>query len=323
MAWSPSIQYSQWPDIAYGDAPFDASEFVRVTAANSLGGKSSGRLIPEDPNIAQILSIETLTQLPRIHRLFDDVTSAQLTNGHTDYRAIFISNAGTATTGTNAWLVQPKSGIGTISVFQGTPDSNGYVERVKDELTAPAGAAWSTPTAGSPLALGAIAASGQTVLWFRRVLGAGAGTWPYDYFTLSLQATGEASIYQYTFYYTLRGTITTMTIAGDQDGSTVTNPRGEVYTITTKNSAGAATDPPENRVVALISRTLPRTQATGYPFPTRTEVQIQQAVRTAAGTYQLDFKPEHPGFHHIRVDAGGMVFGERSVEVSPIGDPTA
>lgn len=289
---------------------------------DSLGGRISVQPLQPDSFTLPLIGQE-VGNANRI-RLFRDIENSELAAGTTHYRTIFVKNFGSALAELQVYFEQPRSTVGTLSAGQLTPDSNGWVERPALETTAPTAAVYSTPTSGAPLSLGAVAANGTVAVSLRRVLGAGASAYAYDEFRLVFKDPATSSTQTFFFYYTLKSTVVSATITGLLDGKTVTSPYGDTYTIATKNSSAAAADPASNRVFVCWStnlynpRYVPNANNTNLRGPGITFV--EPAVRTATGTYRVDFRPQTPGHYQMTLDiGGGELTVQRSIEVSPIG----
>ena len=291
---------------------------------DSLGGRISTIPVQPDPFTLPLVGQEAAVN-NRI-RLFRDIENSELAGGTTHYRTIFVKNGGSAIANLQVYFEQPRSGVGTVSSGQLTPDANGWVERPAVETTAPSAAVYTTPTSGAPLSLGAMAANGTVAISLRRVLGAGASAYAYDEFRLVFKDPATGSTQTFFFFYTLKSTVVSATITGLLDGKTITSPYGDTYTIATKNSSAAAADPASNRVLVCYStnlynpRYVPNQNNTNLRGPGITHV--EPAVRTGTGTYRVDFRPQTPGGYQMTLDiGGGELTVQRYIEVSPIGDP--
>lgn len=316
----PSSTSAPWGEITTNNVGLLRLPYIN----DSLGGKIGAQPLQADfftlPLIGQ--EVGTATR----HRLFRDIENSELAAGTTHYRTIFVKNTGSAVADLQVYFEQPRSGVGTISVGQLTPDASGWVSRPSVETTAPSGAVYTTPTSGAPLSLGAVAANGTVAVSLRRVLGAGAAAYAYDEFKLVFSDPAEPSTQTFFVFYTLKSTVVSATITGLLDGKTVTSPYGDTYTIATKNSSAAAADPASQRVLVCWStnfynpRYVPNANNTNLRGPGITYV--EPAVRTGTGTYRVDFRPQTPGHYQMTLDIGGGELSvQRSIEVSPIGDP--
>jgi hypothetical protein len=98
-----------------------------------------------------------------------NLTSAERAAGKTSYRALMLSAHGDYdVTSIAIWF--PSSGQSTWSVGAETPDSNGNLQTIPNETTAPSGVSWTTPVSESGALTIATLAKGETLgLWIRRV----------------------------------------------------------------------------------------------------------------------------------------------------------
>lgn len=107
-----------------------------------------------------------------VSTLFDDVSSAEATDGRVEYRCFYIHNANAALT-----LIAPKvwiqsntpSPTTTVAIGLGTSAQGGTEQTVVNETTAPNTVTFSEPTNfATGIALGDIPASGSRAVWIRR-----------------------------------------------------------------------------------------------------------------------------------------------------------
>lgn len=99
-------------------------------------------------------------------------TEAQSTAGEAKYRGLILKNFG-ATDITNlvAWVDES---LDTRLQLASEATADDGIQTVANELTQPSGLSWSTPTAGSPLALGTLAAGATIGLWVERFVASSA-----------------------------------------------------------------------------------------------------------------------------------------------------
>src|SRR3954454_11533100 len=100
-----------------------------------------------------------------LNNLFDDVSGAEAAAGRVEYRCAFVLNNHATLTLQNAgiYITSQTSGGGTIDMgldpaavsAKGSGSAQAAV--VANEITAPAGVTFSTPTSGSPLVIGDLA----------------------------------------------------------------------------------------------------------------------------------------------------------------------
>ena len=326
MTFSPTL-FPTTATAPIRDAFPDIDQHLYGYARQSIGGTIGMVAIDTTDFYGLPMSdkINTTAWLDRYHpnlRLFDDVQKADHVAGRTDYRGVFIRNkATTSATGINLWLLQPVSGLAAISVWNPTVDAGGNIERVANETTAPAGAVWTTPTEGVPMAIGTLASNATAPLWIKRAVGATASTWAYDTFQILMQATGDTGPARFQIIYSLLAGAATVTVTAARGGIT-TWPHGENYTLAVADAAGAAVDPPGNTLLAVISASTPWPEFDIVEDPVKDRIQtvstIQPCIKTGTGAYRLDFRPRNPGHHQILWDAGGEASTQTSVEVSPV-----
>lgn len=128
------------------------------------------------------------------NNLFDDVTGAQHTAGHIDYRCIYIHNGhGSLTlTGAVVWIASDTTGSESdLSIAVGTAAVNGTEQTVGNETTAPSGVSWSDAAVSraTGLALGDLPFGQHKAVWLRRTITAGSTPQAVD--TCSIQAGGD------------------------------------------------------------------------------------------------------------------------------------
>lgn len=126
-----------------------------------------------------------------VDQLFDSVSAAESAAGSVEYRCIYLHNANSTDTMTNAVVFvssnTPLAGT-TIDIGVGTAAVNGTEQTVASETTAPSSVTFSAPTtAGTGLSLGTIPTTQHKAIWIRRTVTAGAGASPSDGFTLGFQ----------------------------------------------------------------------------------------------------------------------------------------
>ena len=145
----------------------------------------SGGAANSDPNLSlggAISSVEATTTL------FDNVSSAEASAGHTDYRCVYVknTNASLALQSAKVWLhANTPSNDTTVTIALAGEGVNGTAETVADELTAPTGEVFSAAaTEGAALAIGNIPAGQHQAVWIKRVVNSSAAAYTGDGFTL-------------------------------------------------------------------------------------------------------------------------------------------
>jgi len=119
--------------------------------------------------------------------LFDDVSGAEEQAGDTEYRGVYLYNAGNVSAeNTVVWLSANTADTGTqIAIALADEAVNTQMETIANENTAPSGPSFTEPaTEGAGLSIGTIPAGQFKGLWLRRTVTAGAGA-SNDSFTIS------------------------------------------------------------------------------------------------------------------------------------------
>lgn len=95
-----------------------------------------------------------------------DFTTAQSTAGEAKYRGFILQNVGDSNiTDVEVWVDADLDDRLQVA-HEATVD--GAIQTIADELTQPTGLSWSTPTSGSPLVIGTVAAGATFGLWVER-----------------------------------------------------------------------------------------------------------------------------------------------------------
>lgn len=146
----------------------------RQSGTNNLGGTISGSAVSA-----------------ALHGLFDVVSGAESLAGDAEYRCIYVRNSHATLTLYNAIAYissNTPSGDTTVDIGVGTSAANGEEQTIADENTAPAGVAFSNPSAYvGGLSLGDIPAGQHKAIWIRRTVSAGAAAYSGDGMTLAVQ----------------------------------------------------------------------------------------------------------------------------------------
>lgn len=126
-----------------------------------------------------------------LNNLFDDVTGDEASAGDTEYRCIYIrNNHGTLTlSSAKLWIqtVSPSTDS-VVALALGGEGLNGTAETVADEITAPVGETFSSPTSkATGLYLGSLAAGDYYPVWVRRTISAAASAYSNDGPTLRVE----------------------------------------------------------------------------------------------------------------------------------------
>lgn len=261
--------------------------------------------------------------------LFDDLSDSQRTAGKTDYRVIAYMHNGDTSDYSSVTVGLNQPSAATISVWKPTKNSDGSVDEIADELTAPAGAVWSTPTLAAPLSLGSLNRNTWEFLWIKRVVAAAATATPYDAAILEFRATdasGTVTTFQLIPFWTLKNTAYSLEISeafGREIG--LCGIKGMDLNLTVKDSSGTKVDPPGNLI--LVSVSVPPMFGPEYPeggmvggdyLKVRTGVYQARAAKLSTGDYFFPFRPPTPGHYLLHFDVGGVFSVVRRIEVSPV-----
>lgn len=157
-------------------------------AASDIKFRLSGGAANADPN-ASLGGAKSATEAST--SLFDNVSSAESSAGHTDYRCIYVHNAHATLTlqGAKVWIQSNTPSPDTdVSVALAGEGVNGTAETVANENTAPVGESFSAAaTEGAALSIGDIPAGQHQAVWVKRVVTAGAAAYTGDGFTLRVK----------------------------------------------------------------------------------------------------------------------------------------
>lgn len=141
------------------------------SAAASLGGAKSSVAAPSS--------------------LFDTVAGAEASAGDIEYRCIYVHNASTDSTMTNAtaWITSnTPSGSTTIDIGLGSSAINGTEQTVANESAAPTGVTFGAAASkAAGLALGSLAPGQSRAIWYRRTVTGGAAVSASDPMTLRVE----------------------------------------------------------------------------------------------------------------------------------------
>lgn len=146
-----------------------------------------------DPNLAfgGIISATEVSGVP-LNSLFDNVSAVERASGITDYRCFYVKNDHGSETLSGASIhvaaQTPSPGttveIGLDPAGNGDGSTTGVAAVIASETAAPAGVTFTASPAGSPLAIGALAAGQCRAVWVKRIVSAGAAALASDGFTL-------------------------------------------------------------------------------------------------------------------------------------------
>ena len=127
--------------------------------------------------------------------VLDDVSGAESAAGSVEYRCFYIHNNHATLALTLAAIFLQALALGSghaIAIGVGSAAINGTEQAVANEITAPAGVAFSSPTTlGTALALGSIPAGQHKAVWVRRTVAAGSAASANSY---NLRVTGDTAV---------------------------------------------------------------------------------------------------------------------------------
>lgn len=117
-----------------------------------------------------------------LQNLFDNVSGAEAAAGTVDYRCVFVlNNHGSLTLESAvAYINSQTAGGGTVEMgldptaISAKGAATAQAVTIASETAAPAGVTFSTPTTGSPLAIGSLAPGQVKGIWLKRTVTAGA-----------------------------------------------------------------------------------------------------------------------------------------------------
>jgi hypothetical protein len=117
------------------------------------------------------------------NNLWDDTTGAESAAGDVEYRCVFVLNNHATLTliAAVAYIASQTAGGGLIEMgldpaaISAKGAASAQAATIANESTAPAGVTFTSPTSGSPLAIGDMAPGQVKGIWLRRTVTAGAG----------------------------------------------------------------------------------------------------------------------------------------------------
>lgn len=139
---------------------------------NLTGGVSNS-----DPNLSLGGEHSSVAvAVPPMNNIFDDVSAAEASTGDTEYRAIDLTNTGSAPITKVAFRfvpTTPMSPSSTLTVGISTSPTNS-TQSIASESAAPTNVTFSNPDTTAPLSLPDVPVGGYVRVWFRRVIAANA-----------------------------------------------------------------------------------------------------------------------------------------------------
>ncbi len=163
---------------------------MAIVAAD-IKSRLSGGSSNSNPNLS-IGGAESSVEIvdATLHNLFDIVSSAEGAAGDTEYRCYYVHNG-------HATLTMQSA---KVYITTNTPDSDTTVEiglaaaainsaetAIANENTAPSSVTFSTPSSGSPLAIGDIPPGQYKGVWVKRIVTAGAAAYNADSVILTVE----------------------------------------------------------------------------------------------------------------------------------------
>lgn len=152
-----------------------AADILKKLSINTGPGNSTAQGNPND-SLGRFMSSTQITN-NSLHNLFDITTGAENAASRVEYRCFFIHNNHATLTAENfALYIQSEVsggasialGLDTTGNVSATSASAQTVARPADEAAAPSGITFSTPSSGSPLSIGNLAAGQCRAVWVRR-----------------------------------------------------------------------------------------------------------------------------------------------------------
>lgn len=125
--------------------------------------------------------------------LFDDVTGDESQAGETEYRGVYVFNAGDVDLqNAVAWIVDESGAAADVEIAVADEAVGATMETIANENTAPAGPAFQeAPNKAGGIALGTIPAGSRRGVWVRRIVA--AATPATDGATFTLRAEGDTA----------------------------------------------------------------------------------------------------------------------------------
>lgn len=121
---------------------------------------------------------DTVNVSTTANTLWDNITKAESFNGDTEYRCIYLKNnhATDSFFGVAIYVDQQPTADDSFEIGLDPAGINGTATTIVDESTAPAGVTFSSPTSGSPLNIGTLAAQDIVAVWIKRLVPALSST---------------------------------------------------------------------------------------------------------------------------------------------------
>lgn len=116
----------------------------------------------------------TVNVTQSMENLFDDIDKTESIAGDVEYRCFYIWNNDSAETfyNVNAYIKSQPTGADSLELALDSGGMNATAETIANESTAPTGETFTSPTQGSPLAVGNMAAADSIAIWVKRTISA-------------------------------------------------------------------------------------------------------------------------------------------------------
>ena len=163
----------------------DIITYLSGGAANAVPNASLGGIISSTAIVDAVLD-----------NLFDNVSGAESSAGMTDYRCLYVKNTHATLTyqAVHTWMSgQPASPGTTITIGldpagNGDGSTTGVATTIANELTAPTGPTFTSPTTyAGGLVIGDLLAGEVRAIWVKRVIAAATAAASGETLTLSFQ----------------------------------------------------------------------------------------------------------------------------------------
>ncbi|HYE70674.1 MAG TPA: hypothetical protein VD932_04035 [Aquabacterium sp.] len=181
---------------------------IADTAARFSGGASNSNPDASIGGAESSRAILTGTGLDGVrNNLFDPITPAQASSGHTDYRCFYLHGDPDGDLATvTLWIHANAANANTTFAIGLDPAGvGGTAATPANETTAPAGVTFSTPSSGSPLSVsGTLTANSKQAVWIRRTVTAGAAFTALD--SLTIRASDGSGTKDFVFQHCIQAT---------------------------------------------------------------------------------------------------------------------
>lgn len=151
---------------------------ISVSGSYSIQGASNGGAVAITVVASSLPSSnvsDSVIITARANALWDDVTKQQSNDGRVEYRCEYLKNthATDSMVDFNVWIAANAVGQDSVAIGLDPAGIAGTAVTIANETTAPVGVTFSSPTSGSPLAVGTLDAGEYQAVWIRRTVPAG------------------------------------------------------------------------------------------------------------------------------------------------------